>query len=188
MPGRKSEQALVGLIRDRGEALTRYAYLLTGDVASAQDLVQDALVKVFVRTRSGFTPDVMEAYLRRAIVNVYLDGRRRGKQWADVQHLLVHDDVRDGPEVATADRLALRAALGTLAPQERAAVVLRYFGELTVPEIADQMGIGQGSIKRYLSNAIRKLEQRMGPMPSLRSPGRDTAAVVPASTRREGRS
>ena len=188
MPGRKSEQALVGLIRDRGEALTRYAYLLTGDVASAQDLVQDALVKVFVRTRSGFVPDVMEAYLRRSIVNVYLDGRRRGRQWTDVQHLLVHDDVRDGPEVATAARLDLHAALGTLAPKERAAVVLRYFGELTVPEIAEQMGIGQGSIKRYLSNAVGKLEQRMGPMPSLRSTDRDTAVVVADNPRRGGRS
>ena len=187
MPGRKSEQALVDLIRDRGEALTRYAYLLTGDVASAQDLVQDALVKVVVRTRSGFVPDVMEAYLRRAIVNAYLDGRRRSRQWTDVQHLLVVDEVRDGPEVATADRLALHAALGTLAPQERAAVVLRYFGELTVPEIADQMGISQGSIKRYLSNAVGKLEQRMGPMPSLRTPGRDTAVVLATATRRGGR-
>jgi RNA polymerase sigma factor (sigma-70 family) len=184
MPGRKSEEALVGLIRDRGEALTRYAFLLTGDVAAAQDLVQDALVKVFVRTRSGFTPDVMEAYLRRAIVNVYLDGRRRGKQWTDVQHLLVGDDVRHGPETATADRLDLHAALGTLAPQERAAVVLRFFGELTVPEVADQMGISQGSIKRYLSNAIGKLEQRLGPMPSLRS----TPDTVAVATRRGGRS
>ena len=187
MPGRKSEQALVGLIRDRGEALTRYAFLLTGDVAAAQDLVQDALVKVFVRTRSGFVPDVMEAYLRRTIVNVYLDGRRRGKQWTEVQHLIVGDEFRDGPEVATADRLALHAALSTLAPQERAAVVLRYFGELTVPEIAEQMSISQGSIKRYLSNAVAKLEQRMGPMPSLRSTDRDTVAVT-SDHRHGGRS
>ena len=178
MPGRKSEQALIGLIRDRGEALTRYAYLLTGDAASAQDLVQDALVKVFVRTRSGFVPDVMEAYLRRAIVNVYLDDRRRNKHWTEVQHLLVGDDVRDGPETTTADKLDLRAALSTLAPQERAAVVLRYFAELTVPEVAEQMGIGQGSIKRYLSNAVGKLEKRMGPMPSLRTPGWDTVDVT----------
>lgn len=85
MSGRRSEQALTDLVRDRGEALTRYAYLLTGDVAAAQDLVQDALVKVFVRTRTGFAPDVMEAYVRRAIVNVYLDGHRRAKQWTGVQ-------------------------------------------------------------------------------------------------------
>lgn len=177
---------LTDLVRDRGEALTRYAYLLTGDVAAAQDLVQDALVKVFVRTRTGFAPDVMEAYVRRAIVNVFLDTHRRTKQWTGVQHLLVQTAPDPGPEAGTPDRVDLHAALATLAPQERTAVVLRYFADLTVPEIADQMGIGQGSIKRYLSNAIGKLEQRLGPLPTLRT-HHDTAVVHATSPSREGR-
>jgi hypothetical protein len=56
MPDQNGDRLLGDLARERGSALTSYAYLLTGDVAAAQDLVQDALVKVFVRTRKGFTP------------------------------------------------------------------------------------------------------------------------------------
>lgn len=187
MSGHRGERVLADLARDRGEALTRYAFLLTGDVAAAQDLVQDALVKVFVRTRTGFAPDVLEAYVRRAIVNVYLDGHRRTKQWTGVRHLLAQTTPAPGPETHTPDRIDLHAALATLAPQERTAIVLRFFADLTVPEIADQMGISQGSIKRYLSNAIGKLEQRLGPMPTLRATDRDTTVVHATSPHREGR-
>lgn len=64
--------------------------------------------------------------------------------------------------------------------------MLRFFADLTVPEIADQMGIGQGSIKRYLSNAIGKLERRLGPLPALRTHP-DTALVHSSSPSLEGR-
>jgi len=78
---------LTQLVQERGEVLVRYAYLLTGDLPAAQDLVQDALVKVFGRLRTGFEPDVLEAYVRRAIATLYVDGHRKHRRWADVQHL-----------------------------------------------------------------------------------------------------
>ena len=162
-----AEHALADLVRTRGKDLTSYAFLLTGDLAAAQDLVQDALMKVFVRTRSGFTPDVAEAYVRRAILTLYVDGYRRRRHWASVLHLVATRDEHQGPELATADRVDLHAALATLSTQERASVVLRFFEDLTVPEIADQMGLAQGTVKRYLSNAVHKLEARLGPMPQL---------------------
>jgi DNA-directed RNA polymerase specialized sigma24 family protein len=87
MPDQKGDRLLGDLARERGSALTSYAYLLTGDVAAAQDLVQDALVKVFVRTRKGFTPDAAETYVRHAILTLYIDGYRRRRNWASVRHL-----------------------------------------------------------------------------------------------------
>ena len=164
----------------------RYAYLFTGDLTAAQDLVQDALVKVFVRTRTGFEPDALDGYVRRAISTLYIDGHRKRRTWSSVQHLFVEREAIGGPDVDTADRLDLHAALATLARQERAAIVLRYFEDLTVPEIAREMNLAEGSVKRYLSNAVRKLEQQMGPV---RAPD-DTEAhtlVLATQTRSVGR-
>jgi len=178
MPESASDRLLGELARERGKAMTGYAYLLTGDSAAAQDLVQDALVKVFVHSRSGFTPDVAEAYVRRVILTLYIDAFRRRQRWAAVRHLLARDEHRDGPDVAAADRLDLRAALGSLAPQERACIVLRYYDDLTVPEIAAQLKLAPGTVKRYLSNAVHKLEARLGPTPSLHVPDGDRTVVL----------
>jgi len=124
----QADRTLEALARDRGPDLLAYATLLTGgDRAAAQDLVQDAIVKVFGRMRAGFTPDVAEAYVRRTILD-------------------------------------LRAALRDLAPQERAVVVLRFYEDLTVPDVADRMGLAEGTVKRYLSNALHRLGARLGPV------------------------
>jgi RNA polymerase sigma factor (sigma-70 family) len=166
MGERHGDQVLATLARDRGADLTAYACLLAGDRAAAQDLVQDAIVKVFGRMRTGFTPDVAEAYVRRTILTLYIDQARKRRGWAAVRHLAtIEHPETSSYESATADRIDLRAALHTLAPQERAAVVLRFYEDLTVPDIAERMGVSPGSIKRYLSNALHKLETRLGPIP-----------------------
>jgi RNA polymerase sigma factor (sigma-70 family) len=152
------------MVHERGEVLVRYAYLLTGDLPSAQDLVQDALVTVFGSLRTRFEPDVLEASVRRAIARLYLDGHRKHRRWADVQHLFAAGGVVPAHEHSTDDRLHLRAALATLNRQERTAVVLRYFEGLTVPEIADAVRLSEGTVKRDLSNATGRLEQRLGPV------------------------
>ena len=161
------DRGLAELVRERGRDLTAYAYLLCGDRAAAQGLVQDAIVKVFGRTRAGFVPDVAEAYVRRTMLTLYIDGYRRRRTWAGVRHLVADHHVHGSPEASVADRVDLRAALRTLAPQERATVVLRFYEDLTVPEIAERMGLAPGSVKRSLSDALHKLEAQLGPMPGL---------------------
>lgn len=155
---------LATLARDRGAELTAYASLLAGDHAAGQDLVQDAIVKVFGRMRSGFTPDVAEAYVRRAILTLYIDGFRRRRTRAAYAHLVAVPDRSLPKDAASADSLDLRAALRTLGRQERAVVVLRFYDDLTVPEIADRLGLAEGTVKRYLSNALGRLERRLGPI------------------------
>ena len=81
---------------------------------------------------------------------------------------------------------ALQQALAALSRQERTVVVLRFFEDLTVPRIADAMGISEGSVKRYLSNATGKLQHRLGPVRSPRD--QDDVAILTLSTDRPGRS
>ncbi len=181
MPHHPGDDALAALATARGRALLAYAYLLTGDAATAEDLVQEAMLKVFVRGRTGFVPDVAEAYVRRTILRLTIDGARRRHQWSSVRHLFTRAETQDGPEDASTRYADLRAALATLAPQERACLVLRFYDDLTVPEIADRMGLSPGSVKRYLSNATAKLERRLGPLdvPGGPAPAAEVVTVVP---------
>lgn len=154
--------AMEGLVRDRERALLGYAYLVCGNATEAQDLVQDALVKTFSRPRPGLTSLKAEAYVRRAITTTYVDRYRRHQRWLAVQHLFRPSDgpVESMPELdMEAD---VQAALALLPPRERACVMLRFFDDLTVPQIGRQLGIAEGSVKRYLSDGIARLERSLG--------------------------
>lgn len=160
---READDAMATLARERGRALTGYAYLLTGDLGDAEDLVQDALVRTFVR-RTHVEPRAAEAYVRRTILTAYIDGYRRRRRWDGVRHLLARGDRDEGLAGASDARVDVATALRALPPQQRACVVLRYFEDLTVPEIADRIGLADGTVKRYLSLAVRRMEGLLGPV------------------------
>ena len=171
------EDVLDDLVRHRGGALVRYATLLTGERREAEDLVQDALVKAFGQGRPLRDPAAAEAYVRRAILTIFLDATRRRRRWSGVAHLLVDD--REGPYLAAGDRIDVRHAIATLAPRLRACVVLRFYDDLTVPQIARDLDLAEGSVKRYLSDARHRLEPLLGPLPEA-----DDEVVVELTTRR----
>ncbi len=173
---------MVALVRERGPALTRYAVLHTGDVAAAQDLVQDALVKVFLRMRGGFDPDELEAYVRRTIATLSVDEHRRRHAFARRAHLVATPASQVGHAGRTDAAADLEAALRVLSPQERTVAVLRFYDDLTVPQIARQMRVADGTVKRYLSNALSKLEASLGPL----DPPEDGVDVVPVNHRPQG--
>jgi RNA polymerase sigma factor (sigma-70 family) len=154
------EAAFGELLTARGGALRSYAYLLTGDVAAASDLVQDALLRVFSRLRVGGDVVELESYVRRVMLNQYVDGRRRATLWRQARHLLVYPAVHEDVDVTIADEV--RQALSTLSPKQRACVVLRYYEDLTVLEIADQLSCAEGTVKRHLADARAKLATQLG--------------------------
>ena len=133
------EQVLDELVRARGRALVRYATLLTGDEREGEDLVQDALVRCFSQGRPLRDPGAAEAYVRQAVLSIFLDGYRRRARWTAVRHLLARDDDTADHEPASTARLDVQSALLTLRPRLRACVVLRFYDDLTVPEIARRL-------------------------------------------------
>jgi RNA polymerase sigma factor (sigma-70 family) len=145
------------LVSDRGDALQRYAVLLCGDRDDAADLVQDALVATFGRLRNGFGVSSAEAYVRRAILNSYLDGGRRRTRWRRIRHLAVSAETVDSPDAGIESRIDVQGELARLSPRERACVVLRYYDDLQVADIGEWLGISPGTVKRYLSDALAKL-------------------------------
>lgn len=171
------DDELSDLVARRGRALTGYAYLLCGDAQQAEDLVQDALVKVFSRlrrppARTGAVRTVdldaaasgraeiasTEGYVRSAILSLYLDGYRRRRRWTGVRHLVATDDAVRGPEAAATARVDVAAALAALTPRQRACVVLRYVEDLTVPQVAAALGSAEGTVKRHLHDAMAAMQ------------------------------
>ncbi len=160
---------LAELATTRGPALVGYAYLLTGSFDRSQDLVQEALARAYGRPRAGSDLTWTEAYVRRTILNVFLDGYRRDRLWARRRHLFAAPAdtapaASDHLAASAADHVDLQAALATLPPRERACVVPRFYDDLTVPALAARLGISEAVAKRCLSDGIRRLESLLGPV------------------------
>ena len=158
------EPVLTDLVRYRGARILRYATLLCGNQRDAEDLVQDALLNVFtIMRRGGSEPDDLgavehaEAYVRRTVLNLYLDGYRRRRRWASVRHLLGRADLAPGPDQASPEHLDLDVALAALPPRQRACVILRFYADLTVDQIAADLGVTTGTVKRHLHDANSRL-------------------------------
>lgn len=186
-PARAAEDRLTELVRARGPALVGYAYLLVGEKRAAEDLVQDAFVKVFVRLRDGSSPVAMEAYVRRTILTLHVDSYRRSRRWAAVRHLFATPE-RDDQHADAEQAKDIRSALGHLSPQERTCIVLRYFDDLTVPQTAERMGLHPGTVKRYLHHAVTKLESLLGPLEDGSTSHDDDLTVLPLISRPTTRS
>lgn len=165
------------LVRDRERALLGYAYLVCGNPTQAQDLVQDALVRTFSKPRPGLTALKAEGYVRRAITSVFIDEYRRGQRWKRVQHLFTGPDTAPDAFAAVEAGTDVIEALATLPPRVRACVVLRYFDDMSIPEIARQLGIATGTVKRYVSDGIGLLELALGPLEDASASGADVVDV-----------
>jgi RNA polymerase sigma-70 factor (ECF subfamily) len=147
------------LIAQRGARLLAYAEMLTARDSDAEDLLQDALVKCFSRRRSIETIGDAEAYTRRAMQTIIIDrARARGVRKRASDRAFAR-------EPATPDLDAgidLRRALRELSPRERVCVVMKYFDDMTIAQIAADLGLADGTVKRYLSDATKALAVHFG--------------------------
>jgi RNA polymerase sigma-70 factor (sigma-E family) len=141
----------------RSAALVRSAWLLTGDEATAHDLVQSALEKTWLRWDRITRKDAPEAYVRRVMLSTFLTwNRRRWRGELPVEALPELPAL--GDRTAAVDlRLAVATALRGLPVRQRAVVVLRYFDDLTETQVADALGCSVGTVKSQAFKALGRL-------------------------------
>jgi RNA polymerase sigma-70 factor (sigma-E family) len=143
----------------RERALQRTAWLLTGDWALAEDLVQTSLVRAWPRWERIRRDDDPEIYVRRVMVNTWSTWTRR--RWrgerpaADVPEHPAAGDM--AAEVAV--RVAVRGALATLSARQRAVLVLRVYDDLSEAQVAEVLDIPAGTVKSTMSRALAKLRE-----------------------------
>lgn len=170
------------LIRRRRSALVGYAYLLAGDRPLAEDLVHDAIIRTFSRARRLNNVHEAEGYVRRSILTLFLNNRRSRSRALAKQHLIAVPEVAPpGGEVDEHD--AVVRALARLAPRQRACVVLRYFEDLSTAETAARLGLSEGSIKRYLHDAIVQMRLTLGDLDETREAVPEAVVVMKGGAR-----
>ena len=150
------------LVAARSAALFRMAFVVVGDHQLAQDLLQEALVKAYVAWPRLRDTTKAEAYVRRTIVTTAISWRRRRSF-----HEHPVDVVPDAGDADQTERLAVYDALWeqvrSLPPRQRAALVLRYYEDLSEADTAALMGCSVGTVKSQVSAALGKLRTLVGP-------------------------
>ncbi len=142
--------------------LYRFAYLLTGRRADAEDLVQDALAKLYLRWRSVTKARSTDPYVQKMIKNGFIDlarsaDSRHVDRYAEVPEDKFDESASVAEIVARAD--LLRRMLDALPPIERTAVVARYFHEMPLAQVADLIGYSESQTNRYLRSALDHMKR-----------------------------
>ena len=152
----QGREAFRGFVLARSPALLRTAYLLTGSRADAEDLLQTALAKTYLAWDRIREREALEGYVRRVLVNTQTSLWRRRRIPESTYDVL--------PEVPGRDRTAdldlhdaLWHSLSLLPRRQRAAVVLRYYEDLSEAETARVMGVSIGTVKSTTSRALASL-------------------------------
>ena len=148
------------LYRQHAAGAVRLAFLLTGDPALAEDLVQDAFVRLAGRFRDLRNPDAFEWYLRRTVVNLarsHFRHLRVERRYAEAQQGRFSEPQRDTPDPA--EREELWQALLALPERQRTAIVLRYYEDLSEAQTADVMQCPVGTVKSLTSRGMDRLRE-----------------------------
>jgi RNA polymerase sigma-70 factor (sigma-E family) len=151
------ETAIREFVREWRPRLTRVAYLLTGDHDAALDLMQDALVRVVANWSRVGASDRPEAYVRQILYHEYASWWRRGR----LRNVLM-SEVPEGTTGADDEehvlrRLVLRRALLRLTPRQRAVLVLRFYEDLPVADVAETLRCSVNTVKSQIRHALGRL-------------------------------
>ena len=153
------------LFRDEGVALVRLARLFTDDRNAAEDLVQEAFIRLHRSSGRIRDSEKAAAYLRSIVLNLARDHNRRG-----LMSLRHRDAMKTGEEsvpledlvAAPAEQKRVVDALRDRAPRQRDCHVLRFFHDLTASEIGATLGISPNSVKTHCRRGMATLEARLG--------------------------
>ncbi len=156
---------IVTMFRDHGVHLLRLARLFVDDLTAAEDLVQEAFIRLARNADRIEDAERAPAYLRSIVVNLARDHNRRGL--VSMRHRLPFEqNVRDaGDEVLLReDQREVIEALRHLPDRQRVCVVLRYYDELGIDDIAATIGVSRNSVKTHLQRGLATLAGRLGPL------------------------
>jgi RNA polymerase sigma-70 factor (sigma-E family) len=161
----RSEVGFAGFVRENTPALLRTAYLLTGNGSQAEELVQDTLVRLYPKWARVAAADVPLAYVRRSLTNAYINQNRRASR-----REFAYEDVpeRVDPHDALtqlADRDEIWAGLKLLSDRQRAALVLRFFEDLSDEQTAAALDCRVGTVRSLISRGLAILREHMNEVP-----------------------
>lgn len=155
------EEEFREFVAARSAALLRTAYLLAGDRASAEDLLQTALTKLYLAWKRLGGIEAVEPYARRVLVNTATSWRRR--RWHGERPTEVLPE-RPGPDehAEAVERTVLWQHVRSLPTRQRAVLVLRFYEDLSEAQTAELLDISPGTVKSQTSRALATLRKQLG--------------------------
>jgi RNA polymerase sigma-70 factor (sigma-E family) len=159
MASRPTDEDFSEFVRAAWPGLYRTAYLILGDHQLAEDLVQSALAKTYASWRKVRDPAAATAYARVVLANTAASWFRR-RSWRNEHPTETLPEAVSHPDPS--DRPAVVDALKLLPPRQRAVVVLRYYDDLSVREVAQALGCSEGTVKRQTYDALARLRGLLG--------------------------
>jgi len=155
-----------------GPRLKRLAFLLTGDLHQAEDLLQSAYAKAMPHWTKVRGYDVPDAYMRRVMVSIRTSWWRRSRgREVTVPEIADRASRASAVDDAVVDSQVLLAALRALPDRQRAAVVLRHWCDLSEAETADAMGCTVGTVKSTTSKGLASLRAALDAPSAVRPKG-----------------
>jgi RNA polymerase sigma-70 factor (sigma-E family) len=158
--------------RQYRQRLRRAAFLLCNDWTQAEDIVQEALTKLFVAWWRIAADQGAFGYASKIVTNAAIDASRRPWRREVVAGESLAQLAGRSPEIDPTERITLRAALRALPLRQRQVVVLRFYLQLSVAETADQLGLSTGTVKSHCSRALGRLNGLLAPDPVRSDEGR----------------
>ena len=158
---RRDDDAFSAFVAGNSRRLRRTAYLLCGDWQLAADITQEALIRVYVAWPRLERSGGLLAYARKAVLSATVDMKRKR---SSTEIVAPADDTTPSPddvEASVVGRESLMKALSALPPRQRACVVLRYFEDLPMAEIAAVLGCREGTAKSQTSRGIATLRRQI---------------------------
>ena len=156
-----TDALVIQLFRQEASSLVRLARLFVDDRNAAEDLVQEAFIRLARGAHRLRDPAKAPAYLRSIVLNLARDHNRRGL--VSLRHHLPSDD-----QASVDDQITLREdqqrvidALRELPHRQRDCIVLRYYDELGIDDIASTLGISRNSVKTHLGRGLDSLERML---------------------------
>ena len=156
---RRDGEAYTAFVLGCQPSLRRTAYLMCGDWSLASDYVQDALIRVYRHWPRLRGEAEARSYARKAVVSVVIDAKRR-RSSSELPVAEVFDGV-GGPDetVRSADRDLLTRCLAQVPARQRACLVLRYYDDLSVADVAVALGISEGTVKSQSARGLDVLQR-----------------------------
>jgi RNA polymerase sigma factor (sigma-70 family) len=155
----ESPDRLGSLYKSHNHAATRLAYVLTGDIDVAQDIAQEAFVKVGRRLFALRDPQHSHAYLYRTVVNLCRGRARRLKIERAALQMLKSDERHQTPDITEQDEMW--RALLLLPVRQRAALFLRYYQDLSEGQAAEVLQCSVGAVKSLVNRGLKELRVRL---------------------------
>jgi RNA polymerase sigma-70 factor (sigma-E family) len=151
-----SERTRIGELYVRhADAAVRLAYLITGDRAVAEDLVQDAFIRLAGRLVHLRDPGAFDAYLRKTVVNLaHSHFRRKRVERTYLERAGAAGRTNVAHDASVEDREELWRALQRLSQRQRAAIVLRFYEDLSESQVADILRCRPGTVKSLVSRGL----------------------------------